>query len=127
MATQVSRAKPAGINRFETLAWQYMRWSGLLLIPLALGHLAIMHIINSVYDIDVDFVAARWALLGWRVYDAGLLWLAGLHGMNGLRHVVDDYVANRGLNRALKVVMVVVLAFVFVLGSVALISGTRQP
>ena len=126
MATQ-ARTQPAGINRFETLAWQYMRWSGVLLVPLALGHLAIMHIINSVYLIDIDFVAARWSLLGWRIYDAGLLWFAGLHGLNGLRYVIDDYFPNPSLRRGLKVAALIVFAFIFVLGSVALIGSVRQP
>lgn len=127
MATQELSSSPAGINRFETLAWQYMRWSGVLLIPLVLIHLSIMHIINSVYVIDLNFVAARWSLLGWRIYDAGLLWFAGLHGLNGLRYVIDDYFPNPGVARTLKVISVIVLAFVFVLGSVALIGGVRQP
>jgi len=126
VATQ-ARTRPTGINRFETLAWQYMRWSGVLLVPLVLGHLAIMHIINSVYLIDIDFVAARWSLLGWRIYDAGLLWFAGLHGLNGLRYVIDDYFPNPDLRRGLKVVALIVFAFIFVLGSVALIGGVRQP
>jgi succinate dehydrogenase / fumarate reductase membrane anchor subunit len=125
MAAQ-SRPRPSGINRFETLAWQYTRWSGVLLIPLALIHLAIMHIVNSVYAIDIDFVAARWSLFGWRLYDAGLLWFAGLHGLNGLRYVVDDYFPRRGVNWALKVVMLAVFAFIFVVGSVALIGGVGE-
>lgn len=122
-----STTKPSGINRFETMAWQYMRLSGLLLIPLALGHLAIMHIFNSVYDMDLDFVAARWSLLGWRIYDAGLLWFAGIHGMNGLRTVIDDYFHKPGLNRALKIANVVVFSFVFLIGTIALIGGVSQP
>lgn len=125
MATQ-ARPRPSGVNRFETLAWQYMRWSGILLVPLALGHLAIMHIINSVYVMDLDFVAVRWSYLGWRLYDAGLLWFAGLHGMNGLRTVIDDYFHNPGLNRALKVLLLIVFGFVFVLGSIALIGGVKN-
>lgn len=125
--TAQARPRPSGINRFETLAWQYMRWSGVLLIPLALGHLAIMHIINSVYIIDIDFVAARWSLIGWRLYDAGLLWFAGLHGLNGLRYVIDDYFPRQGVRRTLKVLSLIVFAFVFVVGSVALVGGVRQP
>ena len=122
-----SRTRSSKINRFETIAWQYMRWSGLLLIPLVLGHLAIMHIINSVYDIDLDFVAARWSLLGWRIYDAGLLWFAGLHGLNGLRYAVDDYFPNPKVRMTLKVLAAVVLGFIFVLGTITLIGGVRQP
>jgi succinate dehydrogenase / fumarate reductase membrane anchor subunit len=105
-----------------------MRLSGLLLIPLALGHLAIMHILNSVYVIDLEWVrTVRWAFLGWRIYDAGLLWFAGLHGLNGLRYVIDDYFPKPGPNRALKVLSLIVFGFVFVLGSVALIGGVGTP
>lgn len=121
-----TRARPSGINRFETLAWQYMRWSGVLLIPLALIHLAIMHIINSVYVIDLDFVALRWSMLGWRIYDAALLWFAGLHGLNGLRYVIDDYFQKPVARRNAKIVSVIIFGFTFVVGSVALIGGVRQ-
>lgn len=123
MASKVSTSK---FNRFEAVAWQYMRWSGVLLIPLVLIHLGIVHIINSVYDINADWVAIRWANLGWRIYDAALLWFAGLHGLNGLRYVVDDYFPNRKVRRAIKGAAVVVLGFVFVLGSITLIGGVSE-
>ena len=124
MSTRVGAPE---FNRFESLAWQYMRWSGILLIPLVLIHLGIMVLINSVYDIDAEWVRTmRWAHLGWRIYDAALLWFAGLHGLNGLRYVVDDYFPNPGVRRAIKVSAVIVIAFIFVLGTITLIGGVRQ-
>ena len=116
------------INRFETLAWRWMRWSGVLLIPLAFVHLLFMHIINSVYVIDYHWVIEqRWAVLGWRVYDAFLLWFGGLHGFNGLRIVINDYVHNQSTARALKWAAFVLLAIVFFVGSVALIGSPYTP
>ena len=112
------------INRFETLAWRWMRWSGVLLIPLAFIHLLFMHIINSVYVIDYHWVIEqRWAMLGWRIYDAFLLWFGGLHGFNGLRIVINDYVHNQNTARMLKIASFILLAVVFFVGSVALIGS----
>lgn len=120
-------AAPRG-NRFETAAWRYMRWSGVLLIPLVFGHLAIMHIINSVYTIDYDWVITkRMANWGWRAYDVFMLWFAGLHGYNGLRYVINDYVLNPGLRRALYIFFTLLLIVLFIMGSVALFLAPFEP
>lgn len=89
MTTVGARPRPTG--GFELWAWVFMRVSGLLLLGLALGHLAIMHLLTSVEQINYAFVATRFAKLGWRVYDLVLLALALLHGLNGLRTILDDY------------------------------------
>jgi len=81
--------RPAG--GFELKAWLFMRFSGVLLVFLALGHLFIMHIFNSVFVIDYNFVVERYMGWFWRAYDGLMLWLAVIHGMNGLRTVLDDY------------------------------------
>jgi succinate dehydrogenase / fumarate reductase membrane anchor subunit len=118
---------PQTHNRFETLAWRYTRLSGVLIIPLAFGHLAIVHLINSVAVIDYQWVVeTRWAFLGWRLYDAFFLWFAGLHGFNGLRMVIGDYVHQPGLKRALTVGAALLLIALLALGSIALI-GTPVP
>jgi succinate dehydrogenase / fumarate reductase membrane anchor subunit len=105
-----------------------MRLSGVLIIPLVFGHLAIMHLINSVYTIDYQWIVEkRWALLGWRIYDAFLLWFAGLHGLSGLRNVIRDYVHNQTLYRALIIVMIIVMLIVIALGSIALIGTPFRP
>lgn len=127
MAIRSDALAPQG-SRFEVLAWKYMRWSGVLLIPLAFGHLAIMHVINSVYVVDYHWVIEkRWALLGWRLYDAFLLWFAGLHGFNGLRTVINDYAHHPALNRALKVLLIGLLIVVFALGTAALLLAPQEP
>jgi succinate dehydrogenase / fumarate reductase membrane anchor subunit len=80
---------------FELWSWYFFRWSGLLLVFLALGHVLIMHVLNSVDAINYAFVADRWRSIGWRIYDWLLLGLALTHGMNGLRVIVDDYIHGR--------------------------------
>lgn len=122
-------ARPQGrMDRFEKLAWRYMRWSGVLLIPLTFGHLAIMHIINSVYIIDYQWViTTRWAFVPWRLYDAFLLWFAGLHGYNGLRTVIKDYVTNPGTRRLLYYATILVALIVLAVGSLALVLAPIDP
>ena len=92
------RVKPAG--GFELAAWFFMRISGLLLVFLALGHLFITHILNNVENINYEFVANRWAdpTIGvlWRLWDLTMVNLAVLHGSNGLRQVLDEYVIRPG-------------------------------
>jgi len=91
---RVRSIEPAGHN-LELWSWYFFRVSGLLLVFLALGHVLIMHIVNSVDVITYSFVADRWRSVGWRVYDWLLLSLALTHGMNGLRIILDDYVHAR--------------------------------
>ncbi len=84
-----SRPVPSG--GFERFAWFFMRLSGLALVFLALGHMAIMHLIHHIDEINYAFVAARYMTPFWRVYDGLMLVLALAHGFNGLRTVIDDY------------------------------------
>ncbi len=84
-----SRPRPTGGT--ELYAWLFMRISGVILLILALGHLFIMHVFNSIHTINYDFVAARYFSVFWRLYDLAMLWLAMIHGLNGLRTLVDDY------------------------------------
>jgi succinate dehydrogenase / fumarate reductase membrane anchor subunit len=59
------------------------------------------------------------------VYDALLLFLAYIHGLNGLRYVIDDYVHHQGWNRALKWIAVLGGSLVILVGAIALIGGVR--
>ncbi len=120
------RTVPSVRPRLEVWLWAFMRISGVLLIPLAFGHLAIMHIINNVHDINACFVYQRWnVMFWWRVYDALLLLLAYTHGLNGLRYVIDDYVHHRGWNRVLKRIAFAGGGLVVLIGAIALIGGVR--
>jgi succinate dehydrogenase / fumarate reductase membrane anchor subunit len=118
--------QPATTRNLETWAWLFMRWSGVLLIPLAWIHVLLNDVLIGVHRIDLDYVSLRWALVGWRVFDAALLAFAFSHGVNGLRQVVDEYVHNRAWNRAVKWAMWLGWAAITAIGAVALIGGVRQ-
>ncbi len=85
--------KPSG--GFELAAWYFMRISGLILVFLALGHLFITHIVNNVENVNYQFVADRWTNprtgVLWRLWDLTMINLAVMHGFNGLRQVLDEY------------------------------------
>jgi succinate dehydrogenase / fumarate reductase membrane anchor subunit len=92
------RVKPSG--GFELAAWFFMRISGLILVFLALGHLTITHILNNVESINYYFVSSRWANpktgVLWRLWDLTMINLAVIHGFNGLRQILDEYVTKPG-------------------------------
>jgi succinate dehydrogenase / fumarate reductase membrane anchor subunit len=110
----------------EFYSWYFFRASGLLLVVLALGHFAIMHVFNSILDVDYHFAARRLALPAWRVYDWLLLVLALLHGFNGLRVVVNEHARPAALRRALHWLVVVALVGFTALGTYVL-AAFRGP
>lgn len=117
----------AAPRNLETWAWLFMRWSGVLLIPLVWIHVAIQDVLVGVHRIDLDFVAMRWAMVGWRVFDGLLLALAFAHGVNGLRQVIDDYVHDKRWNRILVWAIWIVWAVITTIGFIALIGGVQSP
>ena len=103
-----------------------MRYSAILLIPLAFGHLILQDVIVGVHRIDIDYVAMRWAMLGWRIYDAALLAFAFAHGMNGLRQVLMDYIRNERAFRMVSWVLLIVWLAITTIGAAAIIGGVRN-
>ncbi len=83
-------------DKFELRAWFFMRISGVILAVLAIGHLFIMHVFNSIENIDYQFVVERWKTPFWRTYDFVMLVLAMMHGTNGIRVLIGDYVRSPG-------------------------------
>ncbi len=116
-----SESRPPG-RSFETWSWFFMRLSGLALVFLALLHFSITHILNDVVDTDHDFVAHRWDNPLWRVFDWALLALALLHGLNGLRWIVDDYVRRPRLRRATKTALYAVSLALFGWGTFTIVA-----
>lgn len=132
----------------ERFWWSFMRVSGILILPLVFGHLAMMHIVQGVFDITaaqqvvgtleangtigavptaVEFVYHRWSyaaggIFVWRVYDLFLLLLVTLHGFNGLRYVLTDYTSgNDFLRRTSVALCTIVAAVLLALGAAALL------
>ena len=110
----------------EVIAWKWMRYSGLLLIPLAWGHVLIQDVMVGVDRIDLDYVAMRWAYLGWRIYDLFLLVFALAHGINGLRQVVLDFVAKKKNIRLVNQAAFVYWLVLVLPGIAALVGGVRK-
>lgn len=111
------RVKPT--SGFELWWWYFMRISGLLLVFLALGHLTITHIINNVEVINYAFVTNRWANpktgVLWRLWDLTMINLAVLHGFNGLRQVLWEYIVRPGTRK-----VVVTLIWIFTIGIIGI-------
>ena len=113
-------------SSLEIWSWYFFRVSGLLLMFLALGHLAIMHLVYTVDAIGYDWIAERWRSVGWRVYDWLLLALALPHGMNGLRVVVDDFVHTRRARRVAYGILWSILLFLMAIGTLVIVTFPRE-
>lgn len=88
--------RPRGRFNLEKWGWIYMRLSGVVLIVLVFGHLYVnLFTGEGVHQVDFAFVAGKWASPFWVVWDTLLLWLALIHGANGMRTIVNDYARGR--------------------------------
>ena len=107
----------------ELYAWIFMRVSGVVLVVLVLGHLFIMNILDGgVQRINWAFVAGRWASPFWQVWDLLMLWLAMLHGTNGLRTIINDYTRRDGTRLALKAVLYLATTITVALGTLVIFT-----
>jgi len=114
-----SAQKARRSTNWEKWGWIYMRASGLVLVVLVFGHLFINLIAGEggVKAIDFGFVAGKWASPFWQVYDTLLLWLALIHGSNGMRTIVNDYVAAPTVRRVILGALVTSSAVLLILGT----------
>lgn len=105
--------KPSGKRgSFEVLSWFFMRISGLFLIFLALYHLIWWNLVVGVEHLDSQLVIERWNNPLWRFFNVALVSFAMLHGLNGARYSIEDYVHSPGKQVAVKAVV-----YTIVLGS----------
>ena len=109
-------------QNFETWSWFFMRVSGLVLLFLALTHFTLTHITTDVADTDAAFVTQRWDNLMWRVFDWALLALALLHGLNGLRWIIDDYIPSPGKRAGVKALLYSVTGGLFAYGTLTIVT-----
>ena len=114
-------SRPSG-GGFETFSWYFFRISGILLIFLAIIHVFLNHVVTDVSCTSYQLITLRYENPFWRLYDWLLLTLALLHGMNGLRIVVDDYVRTRGWRLTLLSAVGVLTLVFFLLGTITLIT-----
>lgn len=115
--------RSTGRSNFELYSWLFMRVSGLVLVFLVLGHLIIMNILDGgVQRINFGFVAGRWSSPFWQVWDLLQLWLAMLHGANGMRTIINDYASKDNTRFWLKMLLFVSSAFIIVLGTLVIFT-----
>jgi succinate dehydrogenase / fumarate reductase, membrane anchor subunit len=112
------RRPAARRSNTELAGWVFMRLSGLALVILVLGHLLIMNILDGgVHRINWGFVAGRWSSPFWQFWDLSMLWLAELHGGNGLRTIINDYARKDATRFWLKMLLYVSMVLILALGT----------
>jgi succinate dehydrogenase / fumarate reductase membrane anchor subunit len=109
--------------RLERLGWIFMRVSGVILIGLIFTHLTVnLMQPGGVKAIDFAFVAGKLADPFWQWFDVIMLWLALIHGTNGMRVVVDDYVSRPRVKKVLQTSLFVSATVLIVLGTLVVFT-----
>ena len=126
MSVEIADPRSARASRnsnYERYSWLFMRISGLVLVFLVLGHLVIMNILDGgVQRINFGFVAGRWSSPFWQIWDLLQLWLAMIHGANGMRTVISDYAERPRTRFWLLTLLAVVTVFIIALGTLVIFT-----
>jgi succinate dehydrogenase / fumarate reductase membrane anchor subunit len=128
------RAEPAvrNINRprsYEIVAWKWMRYSAIALIPLVWIHVLIQDVVVGVHAIAETqdgaflYVIDRWANPFWITYDILLLAFAFAHGMNGLRQVAMDFIHGEAAQRFISWLIFFLWIVISAIGAYAIIAA----
>ncbi|CAB4668767.1 MAG: succinate dehydrogenase [Actinobacteria bacterium] len=114
---------------WEKYGWIYMRISGPLLIVLIFVHLISNLVVpdGGIKAIDFAFVAGKWAAPFWQWWDLAMLWLAMLHGTNGMRTVINDYTEHEGIRKTLVFSLWGVCAALILLGTLVIFTFDPCP
>ena len=116
-------ARSGGRTNYEMWSWIFMRVSGIVLVFLVLGHLLIMNVLDGgVQRINFAFVAGRWSSPFWQVWGLLQLWLAMIHGANGLRTIINDYSERDQTRFWLKAALMVATVFTIALGTLVIFT-----
>jgi succinate dehydrogenase / fumarate reductase membrane anchor subunit len=120
-----ARPRPLRTRRtnVEQYGWVFMRVSGVLLVVLVLGHLFTNLMVgDGITAIDFAFVAGKWANPFWQVYGLVMLWLAMIHGANGLRTIINDYAEREQTRFGLKALLYVSAAVIITIGTLTIFT-----
>ncbi|KTS06512.1 MULTISPECIES: succinate dehydrogenase hydrophobic membrane anchor subunit [Microbacterium] len=110
-------------SNLEKWGWIYMRASGVLLIVLIFGHLFVNLMTgDGIHQIDFAFVAGKLASPFWQWWDVLMLWLALIHGANGMRTIVNDYVTNATVRKVLVWSLWLSAGFLILLGTLVVFT-----
>ncbi len=109
-------------SNLERWAFLFMRLSGIMLLLLAVGHLLLQHVFRDVHNLTLQVVQDIWRSWGWRAYDLLLLGFAVIHGFNGLRQVLEDYIHNPSTVKIIKWILVAAIITTIIWSAVAIFS-----
>jgi succinate dehydrogenase / fumarate reductase, membrane anchor subunit len=122
------RRSRATRSNFELYSWVFMRGSGVVLIALIFGHLFVNLMTGQgIKSIDFAFVGGKWSSPFWQMWDLLMLWLAELHGVNGVRTVINDYATKTSTRLVLKTLLVLSAVLVIVLGTLVIFTFDPCP
>jgi succinate dehydrogenase / fumarate reductase membrane anchor subunit len=112
----------------EKWGWIYMRASGVVLVVLIFGHLFVNLVAGQgVRAIDFGFVGGKLAQPFWQWWDVAMLWLAFIHGTNGMRTIVNDYASNKLVRTIFKVALLVAAVVLILLGTLVVFTFNPCP
>ncbi|MEY4961705.1 MAG: hypothetical protein RLZZ249_402 [Actinomycetota bacterium] len=113
---------------WEKYGWLFMRVSGPLLVVLIFTHLVVNLVVgDGIKAIDFAFVAGKWADPFWQFWDLAMLWLAMIHGTNGMRTIVNDYTEKVKVRKALITTLWSVCALLIILGTLVIFTFDPCP
>lgn len=114
--------RPTGRSNFERASWFFMRISGLVLIFLALYHLIWWNLVIGVEHLSAEVVIERWGNPFFRLFNVALVTFAMLHGLNGARYSIEDYVRSPGAQLAVKTAVYTIVLGALAIGVFALFT-----
>ncbi len=123
----LQQAKLTYTANSELAWWVFMRISGLALIFLTFGHLFMNNILTNAGHVDYAYVAQRFSMTWVKIYDSFLLGLAILHGGNGLRYSLEDYIQKPSSRFIAKSILYAVVIGVMIYGIISLWAIAYQP
>lgn len=115
-----------GAANAERFSWIFMRISGLVMFIIVTFHLLYMHMVIGVDNITFENIVDRWSGpfgLVWKLFDMSLLLLGMVHGYNGVRWVINDYVRHKGWNTALRWTLYTVGGTLIIAGMLVIFIG----
>ncbi len=113
---------------WEKYGWLFMRVSGPLLVVLIFTPLVVNLVVgDGIKAIDFAFVAGKWADPFWQFWDLAMLWLAMIHGTNGMRTIVNDYTEKVKVRQALNTTLWAVCGLLIILGTLVIFTFDPCP
>ncbi len=120
-ALEAPRSRKPSSGNSEMYGWLFMRLSGVVLVVLVFGHLFVNLVLGEgIKQIDFAFVAGKWANPFWQVWDLAMLWLALVHGGNGIKTIIADYSEKDSTRLWLTGALYAAVAFTLLIGTLTI-------